>query len=198
MISLRSLSSRINALKALAVTGLVLLVVGFGGAHAQTVTGTATPASTTASQPVSISLAYSGFTVQNIGYQFRVYFDSTQLTFVSATNGAAPASAYQGDSGALPDAANGDGVAATNTYVELVWADLGNAWPTNPAGTLATISFTTTAAFAGTSVSLRESATGARVRISYGTGRNSRRVVVDAKIHTGRSRCESGIAQRQG
>lgn len=169
MISLRSLSSRINALKAFAVAGMAFSVFGFGGAQAQTVTGTATPASTTPSQPVTVSLAYSGFAVQNIGYLFRVYFDSTQLTFVSATNGAAPASAYQGDSGVLPDGANGDGVAATNSYVELVWADLGNAWPTAAAGTLATVSFTTTAAFSGSSVSLRESATGARVRNVPGT-----------------------------
>ncbi len=170
MISLRSLGSQINALKALAIAAMALSVFGFGGAQAQTVTGTATPASTTPSQPVTVSLAYSGFTVQNIGYQFRVYFDSTQLTFVSATNGAAPVGAYQGDSGALADGANGDGVAATNSYVELVWADFGNsAWPTAAAGTLGTVSFTTTAAFAGTSVSLRESASGARVRGVPGT-----------------------------
>ena len=170
MISLKFLSSRIKGLKAFAVAAMVLSGLGFGGAQAQpAVVGTATPASTTASQPVSLSLDYSGFTVQNIGYQFRVYFDSAQLTFVSATNGAAPAGAYQGDSGAVIDTLNGDGVAATNRYVELSWVDLGNSWPTAPAGKLATISFTTTAAFAGTSVSLRESATGPRVRNVPGT-----------------------------
>ena len=165
MISLKFLSSRIKGLKAFAVAAMVLLGLGFGGAQAQpAVVGVGNPTQQIPSQPVFITLNYSGFTVQNIGYQFRIYFDSTQLTFVSATNGAAPASAYQGDSGALADTLNGDGVAATNSYVELVWVDLGNSWPAAPAGQLGQLMFNATAAFAGTSVNLRESATGARVR----------------------------------
>lgn len=155
----------LSARRLVAAACAACALFGFGVSSAQTVTGTMAPASATASQSVVLTLGYSGFNVQNIGYKFRVYFDSTALTFVSSSNGAAPASAYQGDSGVLLDAANGDGVAATNSYVDLIWADFAtSAWPTSPSGNLGTVSFTTAAGFTGTSVSLRESAVGAQVR----------------------------------
>ena len=131
---------------------------------AQSVAGTWSPTSTTASQPVTLTLAYTGFTTKNLGYRFRVYFNSAQLSFVSAASTTAPASAYQGDTGVLADGGNADADALTDNYVELIWADLGNAWPTNPSGTLGTVSFTTTAGFTGTSSNLREAATGSLVR----------------------------------
>ena len=160
-----SILARVRAARCgFATVALVLSAFATGLVSAQTVTGTWSPTSTTASQPATLSLAYAGFATQNLGYRFRVYFNSAQLTFVSAASSTPPASAYQGDSGVLADALNGDADAATNSYVELIWADFGNAWPTSPAGALGTLSFTTSAAFAGTSVNLRESSAGALVR----------------------------------
>ena len=165
MFSSKLLARRFSARYLLAVAGSAFALLGLGVSNAQTVTGTMAPTSATSSQSVVLSLAYSGFTVKNIGYKFRVYFDSTKLTFVSTSNGAAPPGAYQGDSGIVADASNGDGVAATDFYVDLIWADFATtAWPTNPSGTLGTVSFTTAAGFNGTSVNLRESAAGAQVR----------------------------------
>ena len=99
----RGLSPR----KLFTMAGAAFALMGLGVSSAQTVTGTIAPASATPSQSVVLNLAYSGFNVQNIGYKFRVYFDSTKLTFVSTSNGAAPAGAYQGDSGVLADGADG-------------------------------------------------------------------------------------------
>ncbi len=148
------------------LTAMSIALVAFAASivGAQTVTGTWAPTSASPSQAATLTLAYTGFTTQNLGYRFRVYFNSAQLTFVSAANSAAPTGAYQGDSGALADGANGDADGTTNSYVELVWVDLGNSWPTSAAGTLGTVSFTTTAAFAGTTANLRESATGGQIR----------------------------------
>ena len=164
MISFSVLARLRAARSGLLALAVFLSAFATGLVGAQTVSGTWSPTSTTASQPATLTLAYSGFTTQNLGYRFRVYFNSAQLTFVSAASVTPPASAYQGDSGVVADTLNGDADAATNSFVELIWADLGNAWPTNPAGTLGTVSFTTTAAFAGTSVNLRESAAGALIR----------------------------------
>lgn len=149
--------------------GVVVLLAFSHAASAQSVTGTWTPTSAGASVPVTLSLAYTGFATQNTGYTFRVYFNSAALTFVSAVSTTPPAAAYQGDSGVVADGANGDSDAATDSYVELVWVDLGNAWPTNAAGNLGTVAFTTSGSFNGTSVNLRESATGPQARGVAGT-----------------------------
>ncbi len=152
-------------MKFLRVIGAALLLASSGAYAAEQVV-TSTPASQVAapSTAVSFNAVYTSQNPQDettSGLGLRIHYDSSQLTFVSVTNifasGAQPVSEQA-------DAGNEDGDAATDRVVLISWIDVGANWPgdgNEPVSPLFTANFTTTAAFAGTTLNYSASSTAA-------------------------------------
>ncbi|WP_295436633.1 hypothetical protein [uncultured Thiodictyon sp.] len=107
-----------------------LLALGAVGAPEQVITPAPLQRVATAGQPVAFTV---GYTTANpcsdhlTGLGLRIHWDSRRLAFVSLTGVLPAALVAQGP--AEDDSADADADPATDTFVQVAWADMDGAWP---------------------------------------------------------------------
>jgi hypothetical protein len=115
-----------------------------------------------ANSSVSVGIDYNTEPVDETlsGLGLRVHFDSSQLTFNSATYGPDATSDQQPVSGPTDDADDFDSDPDTDQFIILSWVNLGGNFPGVDPATLASVDFTTAADFSGsTTVNFSASST---------------------------------------